>query len=774
MFIRALGGFSRKALLPGFLTLTFALAARAQVPSSIGERLGNGEKLTIVTYGTSLTAGGGWVRQIKQALDAKFPGRVELVNAAKGGMNSEWGVANLDERVLARKPDVVFIEFAVNDAVERFHLSVPQARRNLESMIDRIRRSNPKTEIVLQVTNPVIDRPKGHDGYRPTLEETFAMVRAVAKEKGTVLIDHEGAWKRELERGEAHYHELVPDGLHPNERGYAAVATPRILAALGVSGAGAVSASPSSAEPDDGVTRSEILVYGGTSAAVIAAVQAKQMGRKVVLLTPDKHLGGMTSGGLGWTDLGDKRTIGGLSREFYRRIYDYYQNDDAWTMQRRDGFGGAAQGTSAMDEETKTMWVFEPRVAEKIFDRLLEENDVPVVHGRLDLGKGVAKRGPRIEAIRTEDGRVFSAAVFIDATYEGDLMAKAGVSYAVGREPNRKYGETHNGIQVRYADKNQLPKGISPYVTPGDPGSGLLPGVNPGAGGRDGEGDDKIQAYCYRMVLTDAPKNRVPIERPQDYDEADYEILFRAIEAGQTSQFLKFDLVPNRKTDSNNASGISTDFIGMNYAYPEAGYAEREKIARAHERWQRGLIWTLQNHLRVPRDLRDRYRKWGLPKDEFTDNGNWPHQLYVREARRMLGDVVMTEQTLRDKRSVKRSIGMGSYKMDSHNVQRIVDANGHLINEGDVQKSTDGPYQIDYGSIIPHRAEAENLLVPVCLSASHIAYGSIRMEPVFMILAQSAATAAALAVEKKVPVQAVGYAGLKARLLEDGQVLELD
>ncbi len=253
-----------------------------------------------------------------------------------------------------------------------------------------------------------------------------------------------------------------------------------------------------------------------------------------------------------------------------------------------------------MNSKTQTMWVFEPHVAEGIFDRLIEENDVSVVHGRLDLEKGVAKRGQRINSIRTEDGRSFAADVFIDATYEGDLMAKAGVSYATGREPNQKYGETHNGIQVRQSTKNQLRKGISPYVVPGDPGSGLLPGVNADAGGRDGAGDDKIQAYCYRMVLTDVPKNRGSGWETQWIRRSRIRNPLSCGRGRSGGSFFKLDLVPNRKTDSNNASGISCDYIGMNYAYPEAGYEEREKIAQAHERWQRGLIWTLQNHPRIP------------------------------------------------------------------------------------------------------------------------------------------------------------------------------
>lgn len=755
--------------------LFLATAASGHSADSVADRLKAGESLNIVTYGTSLTAGGGWVRQMKAALDAKFPGQVTLENTAKGGMTSEWGVENFDERVAAKKPDVLFLEFAVNDAVERFGISQAKSRRNLEALIDRARRANPNVEIVLQTTNPVIDRPKGHDGHRPDLEKRFETVREVAAAKNTLLVDNESAWRRILEEDEATFRKLVPDGLHPNPEGYEKVVTPVLLSTLGLSDAQKENAAPAQGETPsaEGVVRSDILIYGGTSAAVTAAVQAKKMGRSVVLLTPDKHLGGLTSGGLGWTDLGDARTIGGLSREFYHRVYKHYQQPEAWTWQPRESFGGHAQGTSAMDEVNETMWVFEPRVAEKIFDDLVAEHGIRVEHGRLNLESGVAKRGPRIQAIRTEDGRVFAAGMFIDATYEGDLMAKAGVSYAIGREPNAKYGEKFNGIQEGQAKKNQLPAGISPYVVPGDPKSGLLPGVNADAGGADGAGDGKIQAYCYRMVLTTVPENRIPIRKPEGYDEKDFEILFRAIEAGQENRFFKVDAVPNRKTDSNNASGISCDYIGMNYEYPEADYETRERIADAHRDWQLGILWTLQNHPRVPEKIRDAHAKWGLPADEFVDNGNWSPQLYVREARRMVSDFVMTERTIHDKKGVAKPIGMGSYNMDSHHVQRIVGRNGDLINEGDVQESAHGPYQIDYGAIIPKQSECENLLVPVCLSASHIAYGSIRMEPVFMILGQSAAAAASIALEDKVPVQRVDYRKLKDRLEKDGQTLSL-
>jgi hypothetical protein len=380
--------------------------------------------------------------------------------------------------------------------------------------------------------------------------------------------------------------------------------------------------------------------------------------------------------------------------------------------------------------------------------------------------------GKKIASIRTEDGRIIKAKVFVDATYEGDLMALAGVSYTTGREPNSKYGETISGIQTG-PHGNQLPRGIDPYVVKGKKSSGLLPGVNPDAGGENGKGDHRLQAYCYRMCLTNQSKNRVMIDKPEGYNEKDYEIVFRAIEAGQKNRFFKFSPLPNYKTDSNNDSGASTDYIGMNYDYPEADYATREKMAKAHENWQRGLVWTLQNHSRVPTAIRKAHEDWGLPKDEFTDNNHWAHALYVREARRMVSDYVVTQNTVADSSDVKRSIGMGAYTMDSHHVQRYVTPEGDVQNEGDIQSKIKGPYRIDYGSVIPKKEECENLLVTFCVSSSHMAFGSIRMEPVFMVLSQSAVTAGAMAIDQKIAVQDVPYDLLVKRLLADDQRLDL-
>jgi hypothetical protein len=352
------------------------------------------------------------------------------------------------------------------------------------------------------------------------------------------------------------------------------------------------------------------------------------------------------------------------------------------------------------------------------------------------------------------------------------LMAKAGVAYTVGREASAQYGESLNGLEVHLARKNQLPPGIDPYVRKGDPSSGLLPDINSTPTVPDGTGDKKIQAYCYRMCLTSDPANRVPIKKPPGYRDEDYELLYRAIEAGQKGGFFKFDPMPNHKTDSNNSTGISTDDIGVNYGYPDGDYATREKIAVDEENWQRGFVWTLQNSPRVPAAIRTAYLKWGLPKDEFTDHDHWPTALYVREGRRMVGDYVLTQPILQQNLPVARPIGLGSYNMDSHNVQRIIGADGMVHNEGDVQQGV-RPYQIDYGVLLPKQTECENLLVPFCISASHIAFGSVRMEPVFMILGQSAATAADLALDGHVSAQDVPYDRLKEKLVADGQVLGL-
>ena len=517
----------------------------------------------------------------------------------------------------------------------------------------------------------------------------------------------------------------------------------------------------------------DIIIYGGTSAAVISAVEAVHSGKSVIVVSPDAHLGGLSSGGLGFTDTGDKSAIGGLSREFYHRIWLHYNDSDSWQWEKQSEFGNKGQGTVAMDGENRTMWIFEPHVAEKVFEDLVAENKIKVLRNEwLGREKGLDIQSGKIVSLKTLSGKIFSGKVFIDATYEGDLMAVSGVSYYVGREACSKYNESWNGVQ---ADVKHHPhyfsENIDPYVVPGKPESGLLYGISAEPVSQNCSEDHKIQAYCFRLCMSNHTDNRVPFPKPDNYEPGRYELLLRVFNAGWRDWFGKYDKIPNRKTDTNNHGPFSTDFIGMNYDYPEASYERRKEIIREHESYQKGLLYFVSNDPRVPGGIREEMLTWGLAKDEFTDNNNWPHQLYIREARRMIGKYVTTENDVLGRRVVPDPVGRGSYTMDSHNAQRYVTPEGFVQNEGDVGVHPDQPYAISYGSIVPRKEECTNLLVPVCVSSSHIAYGSIRMEPVFMILGQSAAVAASLAIDKNVPVQDVPYDDLKAELISKGQHL---
>jgi hypothetical protein len=514
----------------------------------------------------------------------------------------------------------------------------------------------------------------------------------------------------------------------------------------------------------------DLIVYGGTSAGIVAGIQAKAMGRSVVVIEPSSREGGLTTGGLGQTDIGNKQVIGGLSREFYRRIARHYHDPAAWKWEQRSDYKDSGQTRTEKGEET--MWTFEPSAALKVYREWIAETGLELIHNeRLDRASGVKKEDGRIISITMESGRVFIGKMFLDATYEGDLMAATGVGYTVGREANAQYGETLNGVQTAMAKHHQFVKGVDPYVVKGDPKSGLLPFIDPAGPGVEGAGDQRVQAYCFRMCLTDHPDNRIPFAKPEGYEERWYELLLRNYEAGETGLPWINSSMPNRKTDTNNRLGFSTDFIGQNYDYPEATYAEREAIVKRHRLYQQGLMWTLAYHPRMPEKIRAQISKWGMSKDEFTEGNGWQEQLYIREARRMVGEFVMTQNHCQHRLPVDQPVGMGAYTMDSHHVQRHVDEDGHVRNEGDVQVGGFPPYPIHYQSIVPKRGECTNLLVPVCLSATHIAFGSIRMEPVFMVLGQSAATAASLAIDAGVPVQDLDFAALKSRLEADGQIL---
>jgi hypothetical protein len=499
--------------------------------------------------------------------------------------------------------------------------------------------------------------------------------------------------------------------------------------------------------------RADVVVYGGTAAGVIAAVAAGREGKAVVLLEPGRHLGGMVSGGLGATDTGNRKAIGGYAREFFDRIRaDYIQKYGADSPRVRDCSDG---------------FHFEPHVAEDIFRAMLR--DVPQVEVLFGQSlQDVRKSGPRLDAIRTTAGDEFVAEVFIDASYEGDVMARAGVSYTVGREGRDAYGESIAGVQAR-SPAHQWPVPVPALDEHGRP----LPTVQPGSPGEPGAGDRKVQAYNFRLCMTDRADNRVPFPRPADYDPKRYELLGRYLERKpdlRVGQLMNPVRMPNGKTDTNNNGPFSTDHIGANWDYPDADAATRRRIRDDHVAYTQGFLYFLANDPRVPTALHEEMRNWGLAQDEFTDTDHWPFQLYVREARRMLGAYVMTQADIMDDRQKDDSVGLGSYNTDSHHVQRVALPDGSALNEGDFQVGV-APYAIAYRSLVPRPSECANLLVPVCLSASHVAYGTIRMEPVYMILGQAAGVAAALAIDGKVPVQHVPVEALRAKLTAQKAVL---
>ena len=498
----------------------------------------------------------------------------------------------------------------------------------------------------------------------------------------------------------------------------------------------------------------DVVVYGGTAGGAIAAVSAARQGLRTALIEPTAHIGGMVSGGLGRTDYGKKEAIGGFALEFYWRAGQHYQ------MSR---YG------------QDIAWLHEPHVAEAIFRQMLREAGVTVFERtRLAEHDGIRKTGATLTALRMENGDEFTARIFIDAGYEGDVMAQSGVTWTYGRESESQYSESLAGVREKTPFHQFLLD-----IPAKDAAGRLLPEISSAHPEPPGSADKCVQAYNFRMCLCEDPARQVPFPKPANYDPARYALLARLIQAIEAAEhrppllarFMNIDRLPNGATDVNNNGPFSTDYIGASWTYPTAGYAERDKIWQAHKDYQSGFFYFLAHDPQVPEPLRAEINRWGLCKDEFADTANWPRQLYIRESRRMVGEYVMRQQDLQTDLTKPDPIGMGSYNSDSHNVERIVDPSGFVRNEGDMQVAVK-PYQIPYRILTPKRGEAANLLVTAAFSASHVAYSSVRMEPQYMILGQAAGMAARLAIASNQPVQDIDTAQLTKLLRAAGAVLE--
>ena len=488
--------------------------------------------------------------------------------------------------------------------------------------------------------------------------------------------------------------------------------------------------------------KQDVLIYGATPAGITAAVTLKKMGHDVRIAECSRFVGGMTTSGLGATDLGAEQAVGGLAKQFYDEIAQHY------------GIENCVR--------------FEPHVAERIFKTWLEEHQIDVQTEQFI--ETVLREGRKIEHITMTDGTTYEAKQFIDASYEGDLLAYAGVEYIVGREASTVYKEIYNGVQFG-TQHHKFESFIDPYIEEGNPASGLLYGISDeSVTEQNGAGDHRIQAYNFRMCLTKGQK--VPFPKPAGYERNHYALLLRYIKKGHWDAMKLHTPLMNGKTDLNNHGAFSTDFIGMNDAFPDADYETREEMYQQHVTYVAGLFYFLANDEEVPLGIREEVSQWGLAADEFTDTGNWPRQLYIREARRMVGQYVMTEHNALQRIICEQPIAIASFHMDSHHCRRVV-VNGRVMNEGDIQVPVK-PFMIDLRALLPKKEHCTNLIVPVCLSASHIAYGSIRMEPVFMMLGQVAGIAAAAARREGKPVQDITYKQLKQQLIEQGQVVEWD
>jgi hypothetical protein len=488
----------------------------------------------------------------------------------------------------------------------------------------------------------------------------------------------------------------------------------------------------------------DLVVYGGTASGVMAAYAAGKEGMKAALLVQGKHVGGLTASGLGWVDVDMTQAIGGYTLDFFKRVSKSYRTP-------------------------QPLFKLTPSVAEKIFLQMAKEAGVAIFYdARLIEKKGVVLNGKKIEKLLLENKMQFKAPVFIDATYEGDLMAWANVPYTVGRESRSQYGESEAGRGTRGYQPVQLSAGRVAEIK--ELAKQFPLDYHFGEAIPEGAGDDKIQAYTFRLTLTTKAGNKVPFRKPAKYNPRRYATLLNDIITRQITRFDKVctvNLLPDEKTDINHL-----DLDNASHNYPDGSYAQRNYLWQYHKDYEEGLLYFVANDPQVPEALRKDAQRYGFAKDEFTDNNNWPYLLYAREGRRMTGAYVMKQQDSWEHVKKEDVIGMGSYFLDSHDVQKTITADHHQFVEGGFRHIPYKPYQVPYRSLTPMQRDCENLYVTICLSASHVIYGSLRMEPIFMVIGHAAGTAATMAVKNKVAVQQVNIKTLQQKLLQQGQVFD--
>lgn len=672
------------------------------------------------------------------------------------GNSSGYGLAQLAKWLGDGKWDVIHFNFGIHDAKlppEGKYHSPPEAyEENLREIVRRLQGTGAR--LIWATSTPIplggMLAPDRRFGDITVYNE---VARRVMIEAAVAINDLHAAIAPHVSRVQ------VPGDLHYTPQGYSILAG-QTAAAIREQ----LRRVPAAGRSVD------LIVYGGTAGGIFSAIAASRRGSSVLVLEPGTHLGGMVTSGLGDTDTGQRETIGGMAADFYRRVFDYYEEPSVWRFERRDDYISRLGANRIMSDGK--WWKVEPSAAASVLGGLMAEGRVEVLtRHRLS---GVTKNGSRITSLKCENGAVFSARVFIDATYEGDLMARAGVTYRVGRESAAEYGEPYAGVVPReFCTRNQVDVDISAFDAHGQ----LVHGVYGGDRGEDGAGDRKVQAYNYRLCLTNVPGNRVPTTRPEHYDPSWYELYARYLAAKpelRLAEIIGGGPLPNGKTDNNGRGPFGIDIIGFNWEYPDGDQQTRDKILRYHEDFTKGLLYFLGHDERVPKRMREEMREWEYPADEFRDNDHFPPQIYVREARRMVGAYVMTSHDITRTPAKEDAVGLASYKPDSHIVQRIVEG-GFVRHEGNPNDFTGSarPYEVPYRALTPRKSECDNLLVTFCLSATHMAFASLRMEPVFMILSESAGAAAVQAVQRGAAVQDIDILELQRTLRQDGQILKL-